>query len=908
MRGEFSSLDVIIVLSFLVGAIFVGIFTGSKIKSFKDYISFYKNGNPAFLGLSLAMVIFGSGTLIGAISEMYQVGIIYLLASAGYIFNSLITARYIIPKIDDRFTGMITVADMIKHFYGKQAERFSAVIAVLFDVGALTTQLMVIGKLLSYFFQIDYNYCLVFTGAIMITYSSLGGIRVITIMDLVKCLMLLIFIPILASISVYKAGGMIHILQNIPSKYLSIFDHKDFIKYGVLFIFFMLPIHMVQPIVIQRILLINDTNTSSKAMYIYALVRFILLWVTAAIALAIIFNNLQINAQDVLYTAIFKIASSGSLGLIVTSLLAVVICKADAHLNSSGIILTKNIIPSNDKDHKVSTLNKVRGSTIAIGLLGIIIAYLDFSIIKIIVFIETLWGISIGIPLLVSIMGIKQKQQQFWCYITFILPIFIGFYIYNNSYSTSFIVSVTGAYIFLIIHTYFNQKNHMLKWHFFIKSFLQNAIKNICSYRHSFSKLSDFSTKHVERGGADYFTFSIFFGLNYTIPVFMWGSAKEYLIISVILRGIAIILCFILLMKSFWPTRTRRYFPLFWHFVLTYTLSFIPLSGLFLNNWSSSGLIDVVLSILLLIVLTDWLVFVIIISLGALLSIGFCKIVLHSISFPTDISTGYLAIYSFIFSILIGIVFARRKEEAYDEKLDIVTAFGGVIAHEMRTFLLSIKNYIVGTKRHFNVLLESYEVASKEGLITDTLTVAQQEILKRSNLGVSNIIRRAFLFIDNLLVNIKGPTENIESTKHNILDVINEAVKSFPLSVSDRKIIRIKAFPKNNFLFQGNKEIVIHILYNLMSNALHFVAKEQKPEIKLIIEKNNILIVEDNGIGIAKNDLNKVFDKFFSKGKKGTGLGLSFCKAGMRFLGGEIKCFSVPGKYTKFVMNFPKIL
>lgn len=261
MKNLFSSLDFTIVLSFLVVALFIGVSTGRKIKSFKDYISFYKNAHPAFLGLSLTMVIFGSGTLIGAISEMCQVGIIYVLASAGYIFNSLITARYIIPKIDERFSGMITVSDMMKYFYGGQAEKFSAMLAILFDIGALATQLMVIGKLLTYFFQIDYNYCLIFTGAIMIIYSSLGGIRVITMMDFIKCLMLIIFIPTLASISVYKAGGMIPILQNIPSQYLSVFDHKDFIKYGVLFVFFMIPIHMLQPIVIQRILLINDRNT-----------------------------------------------------------------------------------------------------------------------------------------------------------------------------------------------------------------------------------------------------------------------------------------------------------------------------------------------------------------------------------------------------------------------------------------------------------------------------------------------------------------------------------------------------------------------------------------------------------------------------------------------------------------------
>lgn len=381
-------------------------------------------------------------------------------------------------------------------------------------------------------------------------------------------------------------------------------------------------------------------------MYIYALIRFILIWVTAAIALSVIVNNIQMNAQNALYEVIFNVTAAGGLGLIVTSLLAVVICKADAHLNSSSIILTKNILNLSNTKYKVSTLNKVRGSTIALGIAGIIIAFLDFSIIKMIVLIETLWGISIGIPLLISIMGVKQKKQQFLWYTVIILPFLFVFYIYDHSYSTPLVVTAIGAYIFLIIHTYFNQKNHIPKWHFFIKSLIRKMIKNIYHFRPSFKRLCAFSSKHVEKVGADYFTFSVFFGLNYTIPVFMWSGTQGYFVMSVMLRGIAVILCFVLLMKNFWPAKCTKYFPVFWHFVLMYTLSFIPLVGLFLNGWNPSGLIDVVLSILLLIVLTDWLVFVFIITLGALLSFGFCKLTLRAINFPTDVSTGYLAIYN----------------------------------------------------------------------------------------------------------------------------------------------------------------------------------------------------------------------------------------------------------------------
>lgn len=112
-------------------------------------------------------------------------------------------------------------------------------------------------------------------------------------------------------------------------------------------------------------------------------------------------NYQQSNPQNVLYEAIFKVTTSGRLGIIVTSILAVIMCKADAHLNSSGIILARHIILSNGKaSSNISMLNIVRASTIAIGVVSLILASMNFSIIKIIVFIEALWGITIGLPLI----------------------------------------------------------------------------------------------------------------------------------------------------------------------------------------------------------------------------------------------------------------------------------------------------------------------------------------------------------------------------------------------------------------------------------------------------------------------------------------------------------------------------
>jgi len=68
--------------------------------------------------------------------------------------------------------------------------------------------------------------------------------------------------------------------------------------------------------------------------------------------------------------------------------------------------------------------------------------------------------------------------------------------------------------------------------------------------------------------------------------------------------------------------------------------------------------------------------------------------------------------------------------------------------------------------------------------------------------------------------------------------------------------------------------------------------------------------VEDNGIGIAKNDNHRLFDFFARTGSsnnyQGTGIGLAHCKKIMQIHGGTIWVESEIGKYSKFLLSFPK--
>jgi signal transduction histidine kinase len=102
------------------------------------------------------------------------------------------------------------------------------------------------------------------------------------------------------------------------------------------------------------------------------------------------------------------------------------------------------------------------------------------------------------------------------------------------------------------------------------------------------------------------------------------------------------------------------------------------------------------------------------------------------------------------------------------------------------------------------------------------------------------------------------------------------------------------------------------ILLNLLSNALKFTQKGGRVEVRAEREDKHVRIsVSDTGVGIAPEDVDRLFDKYAqarsraTRGEKGTGLGLYITRQLVELHGGEIKVESKLGKGSTFTFTLP---
>lgn len=238
--------------------------------------------------------------------------------------------------------------------------------------------------------------------------------------------------------------------------------------------------------------------------------------------------------------------------------------------------------------------------------------------------------------------------------------------------------------------------------------------------------------------------------------------------------------------------------------------------------------------------------------------------------------------------------------------IESLKGLAGTVAHEMRTPLASIGGVAATLERVLPKLIQIARNAKDAGI---PMSIPNRDLVYVEELGamLKNTVQRSNLFIDNLLNNLNETTPDRLETL-SVVSLVKQALQNYPDNIKGGIAIHFTGEP--DFLLRGRLEMLMHILFNLLKNAIYYVQEAHKGEIYIWTELDrpyNILHFKDTGTGIAEEMLPNLFRYFFSKTRHGTGIGLAYAKLTMENIGGRITCESRENEYTHFRLFFPVI-
>lgn len=140
-----------------------------------------------------------------------------------------------------------------------------------------------------------------------------------------------------------------------------------------------------------------------------------------------------------------------------------------------------------------------------------------------------------------------------------------------------------------------------------------------------------------------------------------------------------------------------------------------------------------------------------------------------------------------------------------------------------------------------------------------------------------------------------------------IIPILSSTVELF----QESEQIEIKfQYPENICLVNGDKEQLMRVFTNIIKNAIQAIPENQEGIIDILLEDNqtNFLIsIKDNGVGIAEEKRNHIFEPNFTTKSSGSGLGLAISKNIIERMSGKIWFESTLNSFTTFYIEIPSV-
>ncbi|MHB9148375.1 MAG: sodium:solute symporter family transporter [Candidatus Amoebophilus sp.] len=407
-----SSIDPVLFSTFLILTLIVGLSYGYRVKNLREYAIGEKDFSTATITSTIVATWIGGGLLFYTLSNTYTTGLHFAISIIGAPICLLLTGQFLAVRMGG-FLNNFSVAEAMGDLYGPTVRIVTAISGILLGIGYVAIQFQVIGRIITLFLGVEGKFVTLTAAAIVIIYSSFGGIRSVTFTDILQFVAFSIFVPILILI-VWNG------LQDPKQVALTFslnpsFNFRKIVGWNYQFmstlglmLYFSIP--GINPTAFQRIAMARDLGQVKRSFTYAAGLSFLIYMFIVFLGIVLLANDSTLEPSKLVNYIIDRYAYPGLKGLIAIGITAMAMSTADSYLNSSTVLAVHDII----KPFKPSFQESIRITRISSLLLGgfaLLLALRTSNILDLMLLAGSFYLPIVTVPFLLAIFGFRSTTR-----------------------------------------------------------------------------------------------------------------------------------------------------------------------------------------------------------------------------------------------------------------------------------------------------------------------------------------------------------------------------------------------------------------------------------------------------------------------------------------------------------------
>jgi SSS family solute:Na+ symporter len=411
------TLDYIIFWSYLAIILGAGLWVSRSVKNLKDYAIGGKSYSAFFVFATLSSSFIGGGFTTGLAEKTYTLGIFYVIALWGFSLKEILVAKYIAPRMQP-FSSMYSVGEIMGSIYGENVRIVTGLAGALVCAGIAGAQFSAFGYIVHIFMDIPPVTGLLIGALIVVSYSTLGGMKAVVTNDTIHFCVLIIALPLVLIFGVYHIGGVDALFAHTPATAFTWSVASVLtLSAAALSLFFG---ETLVPPYMQRLLIgksIQETIRGTMWSGLLSIPFFLLIGVIGIIAFSI---TTDLAPNLALPFVIQTVMPVGLKGFAIAGMMAVIMSSADSFLNAASVSIVHDVLKPLQNARKKTLFTHeteiqwTRIATLCVGVGGIIFSIKQTSALDVLLMAYNFWTPVIVVPLISGLLGYRAPAQAFW--------------------------------------------------------------------------------------------------------------------------------------------------------------------------------------------------------------------------------------------------------------------------------------------------------------------------------------------------------------------------------------------------------------------------------------------------------------------------------------------------------------